>query len=155
MPANARRRIVPQRPVGREEGLSRRYGRWLIVGAAVVTGLAIAPAAVLTGSGGTGGSDAAAAVAFLRPTARDAMPVMRANAALRRGLGSGNAVTLAFGGDVHFEGSIRGQLDASPARLLEEIAPVLSRADIAMVNLETSVTDRGDPAAKQYVFRAP
>jgi len=35
------------------------------------------------------------------------------------------------------------------------MAPVLSRADIAMVNLETAVTDRGDPASKTYVFRTP
>jgi poly-gamma-glutamate synthesis protein (capsule biosynthesis protein) len=35
------------------------------------------------------------------------------------------------------------------------MAPTLRRADIAMVNLETAVTDRGDPQPKQYVFRAP
>jgi poly-gamma-glutamate synthesis protein (capsule biosynthesis protein) len=32
---------------------------------------------------------------------------------------------------------------------------VLRRADIAVVNLETAVTTRGDPQPKQYVFRAP
>src|SRR4051812_37148558 len=131
MPANARRRILPQPPDGRAEGPARRYGRWLIAGAAALTALSIAPGAVLTG-GGRDGSDAAAAAAFLTPAAGDAFPVMRANAALRRGLGRGNSVTLAFGGDVHFEGSIRARLDASPADLLEKIAPVLSRADIAM-----------------------
>lgn len=67
---------------------------------------------------------------------------------------TGAPVTLAFGGDVHFEGSLRARL-ADPASALAPIAPVLSRADLAVVNLETAVTNRGTPAAKQYVFRAP
>ncbi len=69
-------------------------------------------------------------------------------------LGSGKPVTLAFGGDVHFESPIRERLAASPASVLAPIAPVLARADVAMVNLETAVTDRGEPAPKEYVFRA-
>jgi poly-gamma-glutamate synthesis protein (capsule biosynthesis protein) len=64
-------------------------------------------------------------------------------------------VTIAFGGDVHFEGSLRSRAIASPSSLLAPIAPVLSSADVAVVNLETAVTDRGTPASKQYVFRAP
>jgi poly-gamma-glutamate synthesis protein (capsule biosynthesis protein) len=64
-------------------------------------------------------------------------------------------VTLAFGGDVHFEGSLRSRAIADPAGLLAPITPVLSRADVAMVNLETAVTDRGTPVAKEFVFRAP
>lgn len=64
-------------------------------------------------------------------------------------------VTLAFGGDVHFEGSLRSRVVADPFGLLAPIAPVLARADVAMVNLETAVTERGDPAPKQYDFRAP
>ncbi|MDQ6650435.1 MAG: CapA family protein, partial [Actinomycetota bacterium] len=67
---------------------------------------------------------------------------------------TGAPVTLAFGGDVHFEGSLRTRL-ADPSSALASIAPALSRADLAMVNLETAVTTRGTPAAKQYVFRAP
>jgi len=73
----------------------------------------------------------------------------------RSRLGSGKPVTLAFGGDVHFESPIRERLTASPSSVLAPIAPVLRRADIAMVNLETAVTDRGEPAPKEYVFRAP
>ncbi len=64
-------------------------------------------------------------------------------------------VTIAFGGDVHFEGAIRPQLDANPRTLLDAIAPTLRHADIAMVNLETAITDRGSRAAKQFNFRAP
>ena len=64
-------------------------------------------------------------------------------------------VTIAFGGDVHFEGAVRRRLLADPATALAGIAGVLSRADLTVVNLETAITDRGTPADKQYVFRAP
>ena len=65
--------------------------------------------------------------------------------------GSGNAVTIAFGGDVHFEGASRSALSGG----LRPIAPLLSKADVAMVNLETAITDRGEKAPKDYNFRAP
>lgn len=69
--------------------------------------------------------------------------------------GSGEPVVFAFGGDVHFEGLLRSQLTADPAGVLDPIAPTLEQADLAIVNLETAVTERGSPAAKQYTFRAP
>lgn len=65
------------------------------------------------------------------------------------------AVTLAFGGDVHFEGVDRSRLAANPQTAVGPIADVLRRADLAMVNLETAVTTRGTPAPKRFVFRAP
>jgi len=150
MRASAPQQTAPDRPAGDPRRLARR----LIAGTALFTGLALAGGIVVTGSRGERG-EAAAAAAFVPPTDDAALRVIRGRAAQRRGLGSGNAVTLAFGGDVHFEGSIRARLDASPARLLDRIAPVLSRADIAIVNLETAVTERGEAAAKEYVFRAP
>ena len=64
-------------------------------------------------------------------------------------------MTFAFGGDVHFESPIRERLSASPASVLAPVAPVLSRADVAMVNLETAITDRGSRASKAFTFRAP
>jgi poly-gamma-glutamate synthesis protein (capsule biosynthesis protein) len=71
-------------------------------------------------------------------------------------LGSGRPVTLAFGGDVNFEGIVRSRLDASPSLPFAPIAPVLRRADLAMVNLETTVSYRGSPTpGKEYTFRAP
>ena len=71
-------------------------------------------------------------------------------------LGSGRPVTLAFGGDVHFEGIVRSRLDADPSLPFASIAPVLRRADLAMVNLETTVSYRGSPTlGKEYTFRAP
>jgi len=70
--------------------------------------------------------------------------------------GSGEAVTLAFGGDVHFEGRIRARLQADPATVLGGVASFLQAADVAVVNLETAVTTRGTkPPTKQYAFRAP
>jgi poly-gamma-glutamate synthesis protein (capsule biosynthesis protein) len=63
-------------------------------------------------------------------------------------------VTLAFGGDVHFEGRTRPLLQR-PGTALASLRPYLEPADIAMVNLETAVTERGTPAPKEYRFRAP
>jgi poly-gamma-glutamate synthesis protein (capsule biosynthesis protein) len=64
-------------------------------------------------------------------------------------------VTLAFGGDVHFEGVISGRLARNPKTTLGPIVSVLRRADLAMVNLETAVTTRGTPQSKSFTFRAP
>ena len=63
----------------------------------------------------------------------------------------GPPITLAFAGVVHFEGGSRAALSGG----LAEITPVLSSADLSMVNLETAVTDRGTPAPKAFTFRAP
>jgi Bacterial capsule synthesis protein PGA_cap/TAT (twin-arginine translocation) pathway signal sequence len=85
-------------------------------------------------------------------------------------LGSGQSVTFAFAGDTHFvdqwdtEGGanyagvpvLADQLKADPTGVLSPIAPVLSRADLAMVNLETAITSRGEPVpGKAYHFRSP
>src|SRR5262249_33788499 len=61
----------------------------------------------------------------------------------------------AFGGDVHFEGSLRTKLLADPNTVLAPIAPVLSTADIAMVNLETAITEQNTPVPKEVNFKAP
>jgi hypothetical protein len=78
-----------------------------------------------------------------------------ASTSTTKAVASREPVTFAFGGDVHFEGSLRSRAVASPQGLLAPIAPVLSRADVAMVNLETAVTERGTPAPKEFAFRAP
>ena len=69
--------------------------------------------------------------------------------------GSGEAVTIAFAGDVHFQSPIRDQLLADPDGLLADVAPELGAADLTIVNLETAITDRGTPAGKAYTFRDP
>jgi poly-gamma-glutamate capsule biosynthesis protein CapA/YwtB (metallophosphatase superfamily) len=64
-------------------------------------------------------------------------------------------IIIAFGGDVHFEGSLRARL-ANPATALGPIASTLRAADFSMVNLETAITTGGTPApGKEFHFRAP
>jgi poly-gamma-glutamate synthesis protein (capsule biosynthesis protein) len=70
-------------------------------------------------------------------------------------LGSGKPVVFAFGGDIHFEGVLAPKLATSASTLLDPIEPVLERADLAVVNLETAVTNAGGAVSKEYVFRAP
>jgi len=78
-------------------------------------------------------------------------------------------VTFAFAGDTQFvdqtdnEGGavssgvpLADQLKADPAHVLAPVAPLLSGADLAMVNLETAITERGEPVAgKNFHFRSP
>lgn len=60
-------------------------------------------------------------------------------------------VTLAFGGDVHFEGGV-AQLLERPREGLGAIGRTLRAADVAMVNLETPVTQRGSQDPKELEF---
>ncbi|HEX6311025.1 MAG TPA: CapA family protein, partial [Acidimicrobiia bacterium] len=69
--------------------------------------------------------------------------------------GNGQPVTFAFGGDVHFEGGLRGKLAGDPAGIFAAVAPVLTLADVAVVNLESAITERGEPHDKPYTFRSP
>jgi poly-gamma-glutamate synthesis protein (capsule biosynthesis protein) len=62
--------------------------------------------------------------------------------------------TLAVAGDVHFAGRTAPLL-RDPATAFGPIAPVLSGADLALLNLETAVTERGTPEPKEFHFRAP
>lgn len=70
-------------------------------------------------------------------------------------LGSGEPVTLAFGGDIHFAPPLDAELAANPATMLDGVKPLLSAADLSIVNLETSIGDTGDPQDKQFRFQAP
>jgi poly-gamma-glutamate synthesis protein (capsule biosynthesis protein) len=64
-------------------------------------------------------------------------------------------ITLAFAGDVHFEGRVASRLQDAPATAFGEAAPALARADLTMVNLETAITEGGTAEPKQFTFRAP
>jgi poly-gamma-glutamate synthesis protein (capsule biosynthesis protein) len=56
---------------------------------------------------------------------------------------------------VHFEGVLRDRLD-DPATALAPVARMLASADLAIVNLETSIGTGGRPEpGKRYPFRAP
>ena len=64
-------------------------------------------------------------------------------------------ITIALAGDVHFEGVLRARLD-DPATALAPVAGALAAADLAVVNLETSVGSGGSPdPAKRFTFQAP
>ena len=69
----------------------------------------------------------------------------------RKARSGGGTAVLAFAGDVHFEGSAAGALSGRVGSAFGE----LRSADLAMVNLETAVTDRGRPEPKEFTFRAP
>lgn len=63
-------------------------------------------------------------------------------------------LTMAFGGDVHFEGFVRPLADDPHS--LRELRSSLGAADLAMVNLETAITEGGTPLpGKDYTYRAP
>jgi poly-gamma-glutamate synthesis protein (capsule biosynthesis protein) len=94
-------------------------------------------------------------VTFAEPVATPTVTAAAPTAAPPAASPTPSAVTIAFGGDVHFEGVLASRLRQDPASALGPIARNLSAADLAMVNVETAITDRGTPAPKQYVFRAP
>jgi hypothetical protein len=121
--------------------------------------------------GGNGSSGPHSQPATTRPVSPLPTTGVSPTTAEARGpLGSGQPVTFAFAGDTHFVGQwdtegganytgvpvLAEQLKADPTRVLAPIAPLLSSADLAMVNLETAITDRGEPVAgKAYHFRSP
>src|SRR4051812_9915711 len=109
----------------------------------VVVGLAAIGAALgITLALDGDGSDSSTSPVATARTAPSARPTTTTTRGRR---GSGQPVAFAFGGDVHFEGSLRSKLDANAAGVLGPIAPELQAADVAMVNLETAITQRGTP----------
>jgi poly-gamma-glutamate capsule biosynthesis protein CapA/YwtB (metallophosphatase superfamily) len=62
--------------------------------------------------------------------------------------GPRGAVTLAFAGDTHFELHLAALLDR-PRGALGPITRTLADADLTMVNLESAITERGTPEAKE------
>jgi hypothetical protein len=72
--------------------------------------------------------------------------------------GNGKTVTLGFGGDVHFAGTVGANLTKDPSTALGTTIPQLfTGAQLRMVNLETAVTDGTcpEPQSKPYIFDAP
>jgi hypothetical protein len=72
--------------------------------------------------------------------------------------GNGKPVTLAFGGDVHFEGAVGSRLTQNPATALgNTVSQLLAGSQLRMVNLESALTDGTcpQPQSKQYIFYAP
>jgi len=67
--------------------------------------------------------------------------------------GDPGTLTLAFGGDVHFEDYLRPL--ARDPHGLDRLRSTLGAADLSMVNLETAITRRGTRIGKEFHFRAP
>jgi poly-gamma-glutamate synthesis protein (capsule biosynthesis protein) len=105
-------------------------------------------------------------------TATNASPASTtagAPATTRGPRGNGNAITFAFAGDVNFPAEwdiedgpppnappLAERVRADPRHVLDAITPVLADADLTMVNVETAITDGGEPVAgKNYHFRSP
>jgi poly-gamma-glutamate synthesis protein (capsule biosynthesis protein) len=143
----------------------RRWGFAVLALATLIGGL------LLVSSSDDDGDDQTARVDTSAVPAPPSAPVssVPATAEPRGPRGSGRPVTFAFAGDVHFvdeiddEGgpppsgarTLADQLAADPEQVLRPIAPVLSEADLAMVNLETAITERGEPVAgKNFHFRS-
>jgi Bacterial capsule synthesis protein PGA_cap len=126
----------------------------------LVASLTVAALALLSACGDAGDDPGQAAPATQTTGAAKATTTTQRPATTAQRAGAtreptGEPVTLAFGGDVHFEGAIESRLAANPATTLGPIAGVLRRADLAVVNLETAITERGTPAPKDFTFRAP
>ncbi len=131
----------------------RRWGALFVLVCVALTGVA----AVLALRGGSAETAAAQTppVTTVTATTEAATSAPAVKPEIPKGLGSGESVTFAFGGDVMFEEPIRAYLD-TPRATFDPVRSILRKADIAMVNLETAVTDDGDPTAnKEYLFRAP
>jgi poly-gamma-glutamate synthesis protein (capsule biosynthesis protein) len=128
----------------------RRYGL-----VAVATVLAL----TACGSGGAGGAgDARANLPPPTPrsaptgTASSPAAATATSPAPAARTSSGGPVILAFAGDVHFEGTAGASLGGGR---VGSAYKVLRSADLAVVNLETAVTERGTAQPKEFTFRAP
>lgn len=136
--------MAGRRPCGRR--------RLLLAGAAVAAATGCSPVAV-TGAASLSPVTAAPAAKPADRPMPAAAPSSASTASSRRP--TGRPVTIAFAGDVHFAGSVGARLAADPATAVGPMSQVLRHSDLAIANLETAITTRGTPAAKQYVFRAP
>jgi poly-gamma-glutamate synthesis protein (capsule biosynthesis protein) len=117
-------------------------------GACVVVAAALLAACSVGGSGGESSEGAPRAVAPDDPGTTAAEPSAAPSTQPPVELRPRGTVTLAFAGDVHFELHLAGLLDR-PRGALGPVAEVLSEADLAMVNLESAITERGTPEAKE------
>jgi poly-gamma-glutamate capsule biosynthesis protein CapA/YwtB (metallophosphatase superfamily) len=64
-------------------------------------------------------------------------------------------VTIAFAGDINFEGAMSTRLARDPQSAIGPFTDVLSSADIAIGNLETALGTGGSPENKDFTFQAP
>ena len=89
------------------------------------------------------------------PPAVTGSPTPTADPTAPRSPRSPRPLTIAVAGDVHFEGVLERRLDR-PATALAPATATLAAADVAIVNLETSLGVGGRPQpGKRYTFQAP
>jgi Bacterial capsule synthesis protein PGA_cap len=131
--------------------ISNRRRRRLV--APVLTALLAVALAACTIGQASPDSDAATRTSAAPAQASTTTAAARAPA--KPGEARGAEVTIAFGGDVHFEGVLEQRLARDPETAIGPIATVLRGADLAVVNLETAVTTRGTSQTKSFTFRAP
>lgn len=103
----------------------------VVVPAGLITAVAIG--AAYYAAEGDRGRTSEPAVAFDPPS--DSRPV------------DPRTLQLAFAGDVHFEGDL-DEVAADPEATLGRMSEVFDDADVAMVNLESAITERGRRAGK-------
>jgi len=104
---------------------------------------------LLATSGGSGNKSTATTTTTTAVLANDPLsPAWR---------GSGQPVTMAFGGDIHFEGELAARLQNDPATALAGVSTLVQGSQIAMANFDSALTNGGcpDPQPKQYVWYAP
>lgn len=142
---------MPTRRLPRSVYIRRR----IVAGAVLAVAVAVpvwAATGGVEGDGGDGGGGEPAASSATSATTTTTAPSTTTTA---DPLGSGQPVTFAFGGDVHFESTIEERLVTDPSLVLNLVGPVVAQADLTVVNVETAVTDGGTPAPKEILFRAP
>lgn len=123
-----------------------------LAGLTVVLLAAAAVVTIVRSSTPAADDDAPGLLAGPLPDPRDV--TRDAPARARRAPPKDSEFTIAFAGDVHFEAHLRELLER-PEAALSDVAPLLQRPNFAMLNLETAITERGAPEAKDYTFRAP
>lgn len=123
------------------------------------TGAALAGAALLLGA--CRGTPQTVTISHPEPTP---VPTPQAHGPLEsptKPTGPRGTVTLAFAGDMHFEAHLAALLE-HPHDALGPITRTLGDADLTMVNLESAITERGTPEAKEleipdrrFYYRTP
>lgn len=146
---NADAGAVPRARVLRARATSPSGRRWELGGALLVAGLVTASlvSAAIPASNALPAADRPGAKGSTNDAPVDRPP----DTPPPPSPAAGPPITLAFGGDVHAEREAGVAVRAG----LPSVREVLSRADVAMVNVETAITERGSPATKTFTFRAP
>jgi poly-gamma-glutamate synthesis protein (capsule biosynthesis protein) len=104
----------------------------------------------------TGRSRRGTSTSTMPPTTGPSTAGRAATTTTRGPLGNGTPVTIAFAGDIHYEGALAASLRTDPPTpTLDGVQPVLSAADVTVVNLETAITTGGTKVPKEFNFRAP